>query len=314
MINPMKTIKLLMAMLMFTSASLVAFEFNSANTTYDFTQTVDIFIVDKKGSKFFAMVDPFEMKVTTIPSRFYIAVLGAIERGHRNADGVVPVEVAVSDYVYAVMFRSLDRSHILLVGENWIVDGNKKIFLSPKEISEIYDILKGRSNELQADDLGKWEPLLKEIDGQQGEIAENETESVSAELRSIEEARRSIQARLPVGHNDVQNLPYYNKALENEQFRAEQEKLKKTQDEKNSLDLKFSERDEATQPVVTSAVSSSPAASAQSNKQLNKQSNTQSFIEPYAAPNSIRSFILLGFFIVMGVALFYWRRSTRSLH
>jgi hypothetical protein len=303
--NHMKTIKLLMAMFMFASASLAAFEFNTTNAAYDFTQTVDIFIVDKKGSKFFGMVDPFEMKMTTMPSRFYFAVLGAIERGHKNADGVASVDGVVSDYIYAVMFRSLDRSHILLVGENWIVDGNKKIFLLPEEISGIYEILKGRSNELPADDLSKWEPLLKEINEQQGDATENGADAADTELKSIAEARKSIQARLPAGHNDVQNLPYYNKALQNEQFREQQEKLKKTQDGKKSIDFKLSQRDEITQPAVTLAESSSPVASAPSGK--------QNVTAPDTAPANASSFVLLSIFTFVSGGLLFWRRSKRGL-
>lgn len=299
----MKHINLLMAMLLTFSMTAAAFEFNSTNAPYDFTQTVEIHVLDKKGSKFFGMIDPFEIKRTTMPSRFYIAVLGVIERGHRNAEGVSLVDGAVSDYTYVVMFTSLDRSHVLLVGENWIVDGNKRIILSSKEISEIVDILKVRSNELQSGDLSNLESFFKQIDEQQGDVAENATEANDAELKSISEARKSIQARLPAGYNDLQNLPYYNKALENEQFREEQERLKKAQDEKKSLDTKLNEKNETTQPVITPAVSSPPA--------VNEQENKQSVIAPDAAPAHPRSFLWLGTLAIVVVSLLYWRRKRR---
>lgn len=302
MINNKKLIKLKKIAIFFISlvfaTSIAAFEFNSADATYDFTQTVEILIVDKKGSKLFGMFEPFEMKVTTIPSRFYIAVLGAIERGHRNAEGVALVEGAVSDYVYAVMFRSLDRSHILLVGDHWIVDGNKKIFLLPEEIAEIYDVLKRRSDALPADDLSKWEPLFKEINEQQSGAAGNETGTADIELRSIAEARKSIQDRLPAGHNDVQNLPYYNKALENEQFRESQEKLKDTQEEKSVVDITLNKVESSAQNL-SSSKSNVPA--------LGLTLGKVSLEDAGSDANNIYIWIV-GVFVVIGVVLLGLRK------
>src|SRR5690606_41384138 len=98
-----------------------AFEFPSSASNYDFTQTIEIFIVDQKNFKFFGMLDPFEMRVTTIPSRFYVAVMGVVARGHHNAVGVTTINGIVHDPAFSVIFRSLNSAHVLHVGSNWAV-------------------------------------------------------------------------------------------------------------------------------------------------------------------------------------------------
>lgn len=205
-----------------------AFDFNNSTANYDFTQTVEILIVDQKNSKFFAMFDPFEMKVTTAPSRFYVAVMGVLQRGHANADGVAQVQGAIVDYEYVLIFRSLNSSHVMFIGKNWVIDGNKKILLTAEEISAIYEVLLWRSNNDQRRDMDILELLFKEINEQQeaGDVYPKiESED---ELKSIIESKKSIQERLPESHDDTKTLPYYNKALENQKFLEEYEQAKKS--------------------------------------------------------------------------------------
>ena len=238
----MKYLKHFFCILVFVSASSAAFEFNNNTAPYDFSQTVDIFIVDQKNEKFFGMFDPFEMKRTTIPSRFYVSVLGAIERGHRNAEGVVSIEGAVNEHDYVLIFRSLNRSHVLFIGSNWMVDGNKKILLTSQEVVAIYELLLHRSNSDQKTDLKKLEGLFAELNNQQAVDDNGEKISADYELESIAEAKKTIEERLPESHDDIKNLPYYNKVVENQKFREELQKAeeKNEQQEENLTRLESS--------------------------------------------------------------------------
>ncbi|MEN0037412.1 MAG: hypothetical protein AAGC78_10095 [Cellvibrio sp.] len=261
----MKYLKYLMSLFAFVSLHAGAFEFNNSNTPYDFSQTTQIFIVDQKNEKFFGMFDPFEMKMTTVPSRFYVSVMGAIERGHRNVEGVFPIEGAVNDHEYVLIFRSLNRSHILLIGKDWVVDGNKKIQLSPEEVVAIYELLLERSNDTQATDLQKLNGLFEEINNQQVAADGDAKISNDDELKSIIESKKTIEERLPAGYDDSKSLPYHNKALENERFLEEQEKAKKLTQEP----LQF--KNEPSEPVekVNEAIEDNalPLESVPENKQ-----------------------------------------------
>ncbi|HTF97182.1 MAG TPA: hypothetical protein VL995_13685 [Cellvibrio sp.] len=204
-----------------------AFDFNNSTASYDFTQTVEIFIVDQKNSKFFAMRDPFEMTLTTAPSRFYVAVMEVLQRGYANAEGVTQVQGAVVDYEYVLIFRSLNNSHVMFIGKNWVVDGNKKILLTAEEVSAIYEVLLWRSSNDQKMDMDRLEPLFKEINNQQEATGIYPKLTADDELKSILDSKKSLEARLPESHDDTKTLPYYNKVLENQTFREEQEKQKK---------------------------------------------------------------------------------------
>lgn len=214
----MKNLGYLIAVLLLVSRPAGAFEFNNSSKTYDFTQTVQIFIVDHKGSKFFAMLDPFEMNVTTVPSRFYVAVMGVLERGHKNGEGVAQVQGKVAGHEFVLLFRSLDSNHVMFVSKNWIVDGNKKIQMTPAESQMIYEILIRRSDDAQSMDLDRLNGLFKEINDQQAAPDAYPKLTEEDELESIIESKKSLEARLPESHNDTMTLPYYNKALENEKF------------------------------------------------------------------------------------------------
>lgn len=226
-------IRLLLILFFSATISANAVDFPNANSHYDFTQTTEIFVVNHNESKFFGMIDPFEIKRTTMPSRFYISAMGVIERGQRNADGVVTIPGAANGYTYSVIFRSLDRSYVIHVGNSWVVDGNKMIPMTQQEIASIYDVLKSYSSNTESDSLDKLNGLFDEI--KQNQIDPNDSVSADSQLKSIDAATKSIQERLPEGHNDVKSLPYYNKAMENEKFLENQEKLKKLKEDEISL-------------------------------------------------------------------------------
>jgi hypothetical protein len=253
------------------------------------------------------MFDPFEMKATTVPSRFYIAVLDAIERGHKHADGVTVIDGAVRDYRYVVIFEAINNSHILFVGESWLVDGNRKIALTVGEVDSIYNTLKSQADNDSPRDLSVFEQLFTEINDQQVGVVGKEQEEAVAELESIAESKKSIQDRLPDSHDDVKNLPYYNKSLENKQFRAAQEQLKKAEKEKekNKLD-------------PTPIADSTPAA---------KEPPAQTFPTEKVNPSSIKlpsekhphdgvgtavshtHIAILSGLVILGLALLYFRRN-----
>ena len=226
----MNHIKRLLFVFAFVSMSSKAFEFNNSNAPYDFSQTAQIYIVDQKNSKLFAMFDPFEMKVTTVPSRFYVAVMGVLERGHRNAEGVSIIDGNAVDYEYELIFRSLNNSHVMFIGKSWIIDGNKKIKMTKAEIRIIYEHLLFRSTSVQPRDMSRLEPFFKEINEQQEAANTYPQLTAENELKSIVESKKTIEERLPESHNDMETLPYYNKALENEKFLEEYEKTKQKTD------------------------------------------------------------------------------------
>ena len=232
----MKFIKLFLVLFLSTPFYANSVEFPNANSYYDFTQTTEIFVVNHNESKFFGMIDPFEMVRTTMPSRFYIATMGVIERGQRNVDGVLTIPGAPNGYIYSVIFRSLDRSYIIHVGTNWIVDGNKMIPLTQQEIVSIYDVLKSYSSNSEPSSLEKLNGLFDNI--KQNQIDPNGSVSADSQLQSIDAATKSIQERLPESHNDVKTLPYYNKAMENEKFLENEEKLRRLKEDKISLQSK----------------------------------------------------------------------------
>lgn len=200
------------------SMPLVAFEFNNSSVTYDFTQTVEIYIVDQKNSKVFAMRDPFEMTMTTSPSRYYVTLMGVLMRGHENGEGVAEVSGPASGYEYVLIFKSLNSAQVLFVGKNWIQDGNKKILLTPEETSALYAILLRRADSVDRMDLDKWELFFQEVNELQE--AKDLVPSLSAEeeLKSMMEAKKLLEQRLPESHDDMNTLPYYNKAQENRKF------------------------------------------------------------------------------------------------
>lgn len=304
----MRLIKRLLFVLAFISIPSVAVEFNNSSAPYNFSQTVQIFIVDQKNSKLFGMFDPFEMKVTTIPSRFYVAVMGALERGHQNAEGVALVEGAAVDYEYVLIFRSLNSSHILFIGTNWIIDGNKKILLSPQEIVIIYEELLRRSDSAQTTDLQKMEGFFQEINAQQTGTDGIEKISADDELTSIVESKKSLEERLPEGHNDVQNLPYYNKALENQKFLEEYNKTKKSAEEKQ-------------QPIMNNP----PGAETASNVEQEKIALPPAEVVPETAEksvvreqapgliaNPVLLLMLIGLVFILLYAALYKRRRVRT--
>lgn len=290
----MKILKYLITIFVFFSTNSKAFDFNSTDSAYDFTQTVQILVVDKQGSKLFGMFDPFEMKVTTIPSRFYITVLGVIDRGHKNGEGVTLINGPVDNYVYVVIFRSISSSHFLLIGDKWLVDGNKKIYLSAEEVSLIYELLKGRADNTPADDLKKWEPLFKEMNDHQAGAVD-----IEAEMKSIAESRKAIEDRLPDGYDDVKNLPYYDKASENEKFRENLEKLKKSQKIESITPQKTPSKGEFKQNLSFSSSAEVP-----------RHNQTFSKLETYTDMDIIM--IILGIVIVAGCIIWLLRKSKRG--
>lgn len=245
--NYIKRLALVVTLLL--SMPLAAFEFDNSSAPYDFSQTINIFIVDQKNSKFFAMFDPFEMKMTTIPSRFYVAVMGVLQRGHSNAEGVSLIEGRAVDYEFVLIFRSLNRSHVMFIGQNWIIDGNKKILLSPEETIAIYELLLQRSTSDQKRNLDELNPLFKEINERQNASDAYPQLNTDGELKSIVESKNTIAERLPESHNDTQTLPYYNKALENQKFLEEYEKAKKLKEQKTQTNEKPKSTPQTIEPI-----------------------------------------------------------------
>lgn len=278
-----------------------AFEFSNTDSNYDFTQTIEIYIIDQKNSKFFGMMDPFEMVVTTIPSRFYVAVMGVIERGHRNSEGVFIIDGPVRNHTYSIIFRSLNSAHVLHVGNNWIVDGSKMISLNPDEITAIYELLNRWSDDAEPMDLDKLNPLFDEIEQQ---IKANDSVSADGELKSIIEAANSLKERLPEGHDDTKSLPYYNKWMENQKFHEEQEKVRK---------LKEAQAAEKSQQMEKEKIVQVPGASAKINLPApeNMPIQDQIYADPEATPNDIHIFLLLSAILSALALSFYWmkRRS-----
>jgi len=267
-------ILLLVMMLTFTSQYAHAFDFSNSNSSYDYSQTVEIYIVDLKESKLFGMYDPFEIRVTTIPSRFYVAVLGAVTRGHRNEFGVEIINGAAVGAVFVVIFRSPGNSHILHVGPNWIADGNKQILLSAEENRSIYEVLVQRTASVEPNDLKVFEGLFKEVEDEQKQSTHSI--NVEDELTSIANAKKLINERLPEGDNDLENLPYYNKSLEN------QEEQKKVQILKNSENIEESNKQDNKNMSVSSinsALSSDVSGLLiEESKGVNKKSDESSYI------------------------------------
>lgn len=271
--NYIKRLALVVTLLL--SMPLAAFEFDNSSAPYDFSQTINIFIVDQNNSKFFGMFDPFEMKMTTVPNRFYVAVMEVLQRGHSNADGVSLIEGRAIDYEFVLIFRSLNNAHVMFIGKNWIIDGNKKIALSPEEIITIYELLLMRSTNDQKRDLNKLEPLFKNINEQQDTTDVYPPLTNDDELESIIESKNTIAERLPESHNDTQTLPYYNKALENQQFLEEYEKTKKLKEQNTQANEKPKSTPQiANEPIKEkneSVVSNSPS---QQDAAINVQEQT----------------------------------------
>ncbi len=285
-----------------------AFDFNNSTANYDFTQTVEIFIVDQKNSKFFAMRDPFEMTVTTAPSRFYVSVLGVIERGHRNADGVSLIEGTAAGYEYVLIFKSLNSSHVMFIGKNWVVDGNKKILLTAEEISAIYEVLLWRSGNDQKMNMSILELLFKEINEQQDASDVYPKLAPEDELKSIVESKKSIQERLPESHDDTKTLPYYNKALENQKFLAEHN-AKKLAAQKLTA-----EQNQSTMKTENTAGNAAPTGSQKSASPAPvttpKQETNTVVQEPVQRSNSV----LLGACIAFGILFLFWVGFKRRMH
>lgn len=298
-------------MLLLLSRPAHAFEFNNSSGNYDFSQTLEIFIVDKKGSKFFAMYDPFEMKVTTVPSRFYVAVMGVLERGHRNGEGVTPVQGKVTGHEYEVIFRSLDSAHVMFVNKNWIVDGNKKIQMTPAESQLIYEILIRRSDTAQMMDMDKLTNWFKEINEQQAAPDADSPVTAEEELKSIVESKKSLEARLPESHNDTKTLPYYNKALENEKFLEQWNASKKQQQapaaNKPADDASLQSKDSESETKNAESPSSLSAA-VPTPKVVTPKESINAEIPPQ---NS--NAILWGAFLVIGIALVGWSGWRRRI-
>lgn len=278
-----------------------AFEFSDSNSTFDFTQTTQIFIVDDSSSKFFGMFDPFEMRVTTIPSRFYISVMGAIARGHENADGVVTFDGPAQGHSYSVIFRSLDNAHVLYVGTNWIVDGNKMILLTPEEVVAIYEQLKTSSDRTEPTDLSQLDGLFDEIDRQ---MRTKNPVGIEREVASIAEATVSIQERLPDGYDDTKTLPHYNKWMENQKF-YEEEKARKLKDIEEAK--KVSEAEEAkTSPAIVTAQA---LGILRVNSQAIEKEASRDQV-PVAAKGSNNTFIFLSLSVLVALSLlFYWKKA-----
>ena len=279
-----------------------AFEFSDSNSTFDFTQTMQIFIVDEGNSKFLGMFDPFEMQVTTIPSRFYIAVMGAIARGHQNADGVVTLDGPAPSHSYSVIFRSLDNAHVLYVGTNWIADGNKMILLTPEEVVAIYEQLKTSSDSTEPTDLGQFDGLFEEIDRQ---MQANNSVGVEREVASIAEATESIQKRLPDGYDDTKTLPYYNKWMENQKF-YEEEKARKLEDIGDTK--KLSDAEEA-KSMHTAVEAQKLGLSSVNSPTSKKQASPESAPVASAEPNNIPIFLLISAIVILSL-LFYWKKEN----
>lgn len=292
----MKNLGNLIAVLLLVSQSVWAFEFNNSSENYDFTQTVEILIVDQKGSKFFAMLDPFEMKVTTVPSRFYVAVMGVLERGHKNGEGVTQVQGNVTGYEYVLLFRSLNSAHVMFVSKNWIVDGNKIIQMTPAESQMIYEILIRRSDDAQSMDLDRLNGLFKEINDQQAAPNAYPQPTEEDELKSIVESKKSLEARLPESHNDTITLPYYNKALENEKFLEEWNASKKEQQapSANTPDSDVSSRTNSSEGPSSTSVDAPTAEVFTPEKPIEIAGGLQ---------NSHR---MLGISLVIGMLLLTW--------
>lgn len=292
----------------FSAMPAAAFDFTPSSANYDFTQTVEILIVDQKNSKFFAMRDPFEMLVTTTPSRFYVAVMGVLQRGHTQVDGVAQLQGAVADYEYVLIFRSLNSSHVMLIGQNWVVDGNKKIWLTAAEISAIYDLLNAISGNDQKTDLNILENLFKEINTQQ-DVSINPKLSREDELKSIIESQKSIQERLPESHDDMKTLPYYNKAEENrkllEEVNAKQAAAQKLNTPQPQGDHKVETQLTTSVPEIKSPIIA-PAPVTHSSPAMVAPENHTS--------NQNKNWLFWGICIATGVALLGWRivKNTRA--
>lgn len=304
----MKVVKHWILFLVFSAMPAVAFDFTLSSAKYDFTQTVEILIVDQKNSKFFAMRDPFEMLVTTTPSRFYVAVMGVLQRGHTQVDGVAQLQGAVADYEYVLIFRSLNSSHVTFIGQNWVVDDNKKIWLTAEEISAIYDLLTTISGNGQKMDLNILENLFKEIDTQQ-DASINPKLTPEEELKSIIDSQKSIQERLPQSHDDMKTLPYYNKAEENRKFleelNAKQAAAQKLNTPQTQGDHKVETQLTTSAPEIKSPIIA-PAPVTHSSPVIVAPENHTS--------NQIKNWLFWGICIAIGVALLSWRivKNTRA--
>lgn len=292
----MKYIKQVVFLLALISMPLAAFEFNNSTGSYDFSQTQKIHIVDQKNSKFFGMFDPFEMKVTTMPSRFYVAVMGVLERGHSNAEGVSIIEGKAVGYEFVLIFTSLNSSHVMFIGENWIIDGNKKILLLPEEIKAIYNVLVQRSIADQKRDMDQLEHFFEKIDDRQDVTNRYPQLTADDELKSIIESKNSIKERLPESHNDTQTLPYYNKALENQKFLEEYEKAKKLNEQKTLA----KEQPNNISPEFSAPMQEKNASSA-TKKPIQLESST-----PKQEQSLKYYWFFLGLFVGMGLLLFRW--------
>lgn len=302
----MRIVKHWILLLVFSAMPAAAFDFTPSSANYDFTQTVEILIVDQKNSKFFAMRDPFEMLVTTTPSRFYVAVMGVLQRGHANADSVVQLQGAVADYEYVLIFRSLNSSHVMLIGQNWVVDGNKKIWLTAAEISAIYDLLTTISGNGQKMDLNILENLFKEINTQQ-DASINPKLTPEEELKSIIDSQKSIQERLPQSHDDMKTLPYYNKAEENRKF-LEELNAKQAAAQKLGAQQAQANRSQATLPTDPD-----PVANPKTTAPV-RTANLPASITPEAQASSQgKNPLLLGMCIAIGLGLAAWVGFRRLL-
>lgn len=306
----MDFIKRLLFVLTLISVSSSAFEFNNSTAPYDFSQTIKIFIVDQKNSKFFGMFDPFEMKITTLPSRFYVAVMGVVERGHRNAKGVSIIDGKAVDYEYELIFRSLNNSHVMFIGKSWIIDGNKKIAMTKEEIRIIYEHLLFRSTSDEPRDMSRLDPFFKEINEQQ-DVATYPQLTSEDELESIHESKKMIEDRLPKNHNDTETLPYYNKALENEKFLEEYEKTKKLKEKNAQPKTESGSTTEAINKQDSKATGSPlvdtvPTAEKYSAVAANEK--TAPHLEPTPKHNPALLSILIGLAVALSLfALYKWK-------
>lgn len=310
----MNSLRFLLILWALFATSTTAFEFNNSSANYDFTQTVEILIVDQKNSKFFAMRDPFEMLVTTTPSRFYVAVMGVLQRGHTQVDGVAQLQGAVADYEYVLIFRSLNSSHVMYIGQNWVVDGNKKIRLTAEEIPAIYDLLTTISGNGQKMDLNILENLFKEIDTQQ-DASINPKLTPEEELKSIIDSQKSIQERLPQNHDDMKTLPAYNKAEENRRFLEEYDTSKKLEPEnaaatanpENPAKITFDQTYEKTESRTAEGVITPAARPA-----TIEQNNLANVRGDAGKNNSLLLITLIALAMVLGSYGLHKRRTRKS--
>ncbi len=295
----MNNLKHWILLLVFTAMPAAAFDFTPSSANYDFTQTVEILIVDQHNSKIFAMRDPFEMLMTTSPSRFYAALMGALMRGHHNGEGVVQLDGTATGVDYVLLFKSLNSTHILLVGKHWLQDGSKKILLTTDEVMTIYEVLQGRAQTVEPTDLKKWELVFKEFNELQDANDVYPKLTSDDELKSMMEAKKSLEQRLPESHDDMKTLPYYNKAEENRKFLEE---LNAKQAEAQTLNTPQAQADRTETPSTNTAPEINSKITAPK-----RATNPPPMIAPEdQTSNQSKNSLFLGICIAIGLALVTW--------